>query len=111
MRIICVILSLMLVHDANIAQSKNTWQKVRKDLKSGEVVVDIARYAQAASTKPDFVNYLVSITTLNSKKPTVFFLKNANMLETKGIQEYLKSYGQDNISYEYFWQSIHTQLD
>ncbi|HAS47080.1 MAG TPA: hypothetical protein DCS93_41735 [Microscillaceae bacterium] len=86
------------------------WQEIKQELKEGEVVIEIIRSRQYHQKQQGSVNYTALIVTPKSKYPYPVILKNANMLEAKGMQQYLKSYGQDSVSYRRFWQPIHNYL-
>ncbi len=88
----------------------HTWQEVQQKLKVGEVAIEIIRARQFDKKRANLIHYTALLVTPKSTQPIAVFLKNGNALENQGLKQYLRSHGQDRVSFGRFWQPIHAQL-
>lgn len=86
------------------------WKMIKKQLKRGEVAIEIVRYRHYTTTFSDSVIYAALITTHDTKKhPHVILLPNGNELENKFYHYYtnvVKYELKDEYSYQNYWKPI-----
>jgi CHAT domain-containing protein/Flp pilus assembly protein TadD len=86
-----------------------TWKDVQRNLKPGEVAIEIVRTKRLSSFR-DSTAYVALIVSVETKDhPDVIVLKNGGQFETKYINYYRNAIintVSDNYSYDIFWRPI-----
>lgn len=94
-------------------KTRYTWQDVQKELKEGEVAVELIRFQVFDKKWTDTVKYMALIVLPTAQKqPLMVALHNGNWLEKEGAELYRKHYqstesvGKEDTLYQKLWQPI-----
>jgi CHAT domain-containing protein len=89
------------------------WEEVKKNLRRGEVAIEIIRFHWHFTHHTDSIYYVALIVTPKSRFPYPVYFTNGNFLESKGFRDYqffTKNQKNAPKAYARFWQPIQAQL-